>query len=92
MTIVTKYQRNQTSHTSIFGSCHPYRGTSTLLALSDYQYVTHYRQNEFQSLLSLPNSQYEPISHSAPNINLHEKPRKCKPCHNISRVQATKPK
>lgn len=84
-------RNNEIAHTSIVGWCHLYKETSTVLALSDYQCVMHYHQNEFQPLLSRPNSQYEPISHSAPNINLHEKPQKCEPHHYKSREHAKKP-
>lgn len=60
-------------HTSIVVNCHLYMGTNTLLSLSDYQYEEDYFWSVFLSLPSLSNSQYEQFSHSAPNINLHEK-------------------
>jgi len=33
---------NQTVHTSSAANCHPYKGTSSVHALSGYQYVAHY--------------------------------------------------
>ena len=65
-----------TVHTSIVVNCHLYRGTNILLSLSDYQYEEDYFWSGFLSLPFLSNSQYEQFSHSAPNINLHEKTQK----------------